>query len=96
MRAWIQLLSGLLVWTAHFFLVYGIASLLPGTVAAKLLVGSATLICLAATGWLLWRALASRRSAPDDLGRWRSQLSAAGSVLALVGIAYQGLPALLI
>lgn len=96
MSAWAAMLGGLLVWAAHFFALYGIASLFPGMAAARWLTVAATLAALAAAGALLVQALRRRRAAPDhDLERWMAGLAALGSGIALVAIAYQGLPALL-
>lgn len=97
MRAWATLLGGLLLWAAHFFALYGIASLFPGTAAARWLAAAATVAALAAGAVLLLKALARRREAcGNDLGRWMAGLAALGSGIALVAIFYQGLPALLI
>ena len=95
MRAWLVILGGLLAWTAHFFAVYAIGSIWPGTETAKWLVGIATLLALAATGWLLARDLRLGRSAADSFGRWTAGLGALGCALALPAILYQGLPALI-
>lgn len=90
------MLGGLIVWAAHFFAVYGIASLFPGTSAARWLTIAATVAAAAAAAWLLRRALASgRRCGPDDITGWMSGVAAIGSGTALVAILYQGLPAFL-
>ena len=93
MKSWLILLAGLLAWTAHFFAVYAIASLLPGRAEARWLVVLVTAIALAATSWLLLRALHARRSSEDEIDRWIGRGSLLGCALALVGILYQGLPA---
>ena len=96
MRAWIEMLGGLIVWAAHFFALYGIASILPGTVMARWLTVAATLVAFGIAAWVLWRALANqRRVGSDNLGRWMAGVAAAGSGIALVAIIYQGMPALL-
>lgn len=96
MRAWAFLLCGLIVWAAHFFALYIAASLFPGREAARWLALAATAGALAAAGWLLALSLNRMRGAEaDDLRRWTAGLAAAGCGLALVAIAYQGLPALL-
>ena len=93
MKSWLILLAGLLAWTAHFFAVYAIASLLPGRAEARWLVVLVTAIALAATSWLLLRALRVRRSSEDEIDRWIGRGSLLGCALALVAIVYQGLPA---
>lgn len=96
MRSWAILLGGLILWALHFFLVYGIASLLPGTTLARVLTIAATLSCLAAAALLMRPAWRRWRSADrDGLSRWMWGVSAGGAALALVAIFFQGLPALL-
>ena len=96
MRAWVLLLGGLLDWALHFFLVYGIASLLPGTALARMLTIAATLLCLGGAALLLrWSSRGWRGADQDDLSRWMWGVSAGGAGLAAVAIVFQGLPALL-
>ncbi len=71
MRTWAFLLGGLLVWAAHFFLLYAIASLFPGTELASWLSIVATLPALAANAALLWFAAMVRlRGSSDALHEW--------------------------
>ena len=93
MRFWRNLLGGLLLWTAHFFAVYIIASLLPGAPAAAILVLLVTAVILALTLWLLVRTVSAMRRASDDLQRWSSVLALLGYALAAIAVIYQGLPA---
>lgn len=95
MRAWLLLLGGLIVWTAHFFASYGIASLWPGSSLAKWLVGLVTLLALLVGCLLLWRSAVELRTAADDVQRWSLQLSMLGYALSVVAVTYQGLPALI-
>lgn len=95
MKSWLNLLGGLLVWGAHFFVVYGIASLLPGRPEARWLVLLATAIGLVALAWLLRGAIRARREMTDDEGRWQSGIAALGAAIALVAVFYQGLPAVI-
>lgn len=95
MRSWALLLGGLLVWTAHFFALYGIASIFPDTGLARILTGVATLIAAAGALWLLVVAWRAGRS-DDDLTRWTGGLTALGAGLALIAVLWQGLPALIV
>lgn len=96
MRSWAFLLGGLLIWALHFFLVYGVASVFPGTALARILTAAATLLCLSGALLLLWPAARHWRAADrDGLSRWMSGVAAAGAALAAVAIVFQGLPALL-
>jgi hypothetical protein len=96
MRVWSFLLGGLIVWAAHFFTLYIVASLFPGEDAARWLAITATLVALAAAGGLLVLSLARmRREGTDDLQQWMGGFAAAGCGLALVAVVYQGLPAVL-
>ena len=93
MRAWTILLGGLAVWAAHFFVIYGIASVLPGRPEARWLVLAATLPAVAADGLILWRTIGRGRR-PDPLGRWTSQLGAMGAAISLIAVLWQSAPAL--
>lgn len=95
MREWRHLLGGMLLWTAHFFAVYGIASLFPGTRLAAFLVLVATGLALAVAGYLLAATLRRHRAEDDSLERWSSKGSAMLYALAGLAVLYQGLPALL-
>ena len=96
MRAWALLLGGLVIWAGHFFLLYAIASLLPGQSIARWLAVAATVPALAGAAWLLWYSL-GRRTGPgaDQMERWIAGVAALGSGTAIVAIAYQGLSALI-
>jgi hypothetical protein len=95
MRYWRNLLGGLILWAVHFVAVYGIASVLPGTGAAVILVGLATGVALGAAGWQLARTAAALRGQGEEVGRWSGRLALLGYAVAGVAIAFQGLPALL-
>ena len=94
MRHWIILLGGLTVWAAHFFVLYGIASILPGSRAAAWLVLIATLAATAAAGVVLRQAIALARGT-DALERWSAQIGAIGAAISLLAILWQAAPALL-
>ena len=93
MRFWRKLLGGLILWTAHFFAVYGIASILPGTALARWLVVAATIVALAIAWWRSAQALRALRRSGDDLQRWSDSLALLGYAVAGAAITYQGLPA---
>ena len=96
MRAWAFMLGGMLVWAAHFFTLYAIASLFLTTSLARALTLIVTLVCLAAGALVLASALRARRRAHDTAARWRYGLAALFASLALIAIAWQGLPAMLL
>ena len=93
MRTWTILLGGLVVWTVHFLVVYGVASVLPGQPAARWLVLAAALPALAIDGLILWKTIGGG-SRPDALDRWVSQLGAIGAAISLIAVIWQCLPAL--
>lgn len=96
MRFWMILLGGLLVWTAHFFLLYGIASIFPGSATAKLLTLLVTIPALAIDLWILWVTITQLSRKQDALAGWVSELGAVGAALSLVAVAWQALPAMLV
>jgi hypothetical protein len=94
MRAWALLLGGLIIWAAHFFILYAIASIFLTTTLARLLAGAVTLICLVAVALLLARALRWRADA-DPFEHWMHVLAALVAAISLVAVLWQGLPVLL-
>jgi hypothetical protein len=95
MRAWAIVLGGLAVWAAHFFLLYAIASVLPGRPEARPLVLAATVPAIAANTLILWKALGRPRGR-DPLDNWIARLGALGAALSLIAVAWQAVPALLL
>ena len=93
MRTWAVLLGGLIVWTIHFFALYGVASVFPGSDTARWLTAAVTLPALGADGLLLKRALIH---AGDPFDRWVTRLAAAGAVLSAIAVLWQALPAILV
>lgn len=94
MRPWLLLLSGLLIWTGHFFSIYIAASLFPGTSLAKWLTGLLTLVALGLLAALLLPLWNRRKARSDDvLPQWLDRLTLLGGALAAVAILYQGVPA---
>lgn len=101
MLAWPLMLSGLIVWGAHFAGVYGIASIFAlfgasESLASRITQGGFTLVCLTADVALLLLALRLARRTPDEVTRWRHWIAAMGAVLSFFGVFWQGLPALLL
>jgi len=95
MRAWLVLLAGLLIWTAHFIAVYTSSSLFPGTNLAKWLTGALTLAALGLLAFIMLPIFRRTRTAGGNgLSRWLDSLTLLGAALAGVAILYQGLPAL--
>lgn len=93
MRTWLFILSGLIVWTGHFFAVYFAASLFPGDVVAHWLTLAATVGALIALGAIFMRVW---RRTEQSLERWASQFAALGAAIASIAVLWQGLPAILI
>jgi len=90
----------LMVWAAHFAFCYGLAAAqcTPAMLRAggpdRVLPGIATAVALALCAWLLWRERGILRRAQDAaLLDWAAAL---GALLALVGIAWTGMPLLLV
>lgn len=88
-----MLLGGLIVWAVHFFALYGIASLFPGTQLARTLSLMATVPAMAANAAILWIGAAGRLRSDDDLQSWILDLGALGAALSLVAVLWQALPA---
>lgn len=95
MGKWTLLLGGLIIWAAHFLLLYAFASLFPGRELAKILSLAATVPALAADAALLWFAMARNQSS-DDLNRWVARVGALGAALSIIAILWQALPALMV
>jgi hypothetical protein len=103
------MLSGFLAWAAQFTVVYGVTSVacargfaetrLAGLPLVPFTILAATAAALAGTGLALARALALGRGAAagmDPATRFLNQATVLTSGLALVAIAWQGLPVLLV
>ena len=97
MRKWLLLLGGLLIWAAHFFLVYAFSIIFPGSPLANTLTLIATVPALAADAGLLWIAAAgtlARRG--DAFDGWVLRVAAVGAGLSFVAILWMTLPAVMI
>lgn len=93
MRTWLILLGGLLVWTAHFFALYGIGEFAGPSMASRLAVLLLSALALSADGLLARRLLPLPRS--DEFGRWRAGVALGGLALSALAILWQALPALI-
>lgn len=95
MVRWAVLLGGLLTWAAHFFLLYGFASIFPGKPLASGLTIAATFAALVVDSFILRAGLAMARSAnhrsPD---RWIGEVGVVGAAISMIAILWQLLPAL--
>lgn len=74
MRAWALMLGGVLVWTADFFLLYGVASIFPTSPAARTLALAISAAALIIDGWLLWHSSRVWRATRDPYRRWMAKL----------------------
>ncbi len=95
MRAWALLLAGLVVWAAHFFALYAIASVLPGQAGATWAVIAATAAAVAVIAMILHRTRAPPVEA-DATERWVIHIARLGAALALVAVLWQAFPVLLV
>jgi len=97
MPIWLLSLGGLLVWTAHFFGLYLIASIWLTTVTAGVVAGAFTMACLAADAWILWHTAPVRQGSDVDVvDRWLLALAFLGAALSAIAVLWQGLPALIV
>jgi hypothetical protein len=94
-RAWAILLGGLIVWAVHFFALYAIGSLLPGTGLAVWLSLGVSVPAILANA-LIIRISVRRAVAPDPLGRWIFQVGAIGAGMSLLAVVWQSFPGLLV
>lgn len=101
------MMSGLIVWAAQFTIIYAVTSVacargwyrfsLLGLDLVRVSIAAATLLALAATALVFWRALSDERSAQDEPSeRFIETLTLWICGLSLVAIAYNGVPALIL
>ena len=96
MRKWSLLLGGLTIWAAHFFLIYGFASIFPGSRVANILTLIVTVPALAANavlGWTAWTGVLIRDA--DEHDNWVLNVAAVGAALSFVAVLWQALPAIM-
>ena len=90
------MLGGLIVWAAHFFVIYGIGSIFPGTSTARLLALLATAPALAADAALIWFGAARKIAAGQDgLKSSMVDIGLLAAVLSFVAVLWQALPAII-
>ena len=87
MRAWASILGGLVIWAAHFFVIYTAAIIFVSSVTAHWIGGAMTLICVVAEIWLFVKLRRSR-----DLDGWLQALGLASCAFSLVAITWQSFP----
>lgn len=92
MRGWLFLLQGPIVWTVHFFALFGIASIFLTTPLARVLTVLVTLLCLGASAILLVRTV--RSDMPTATEAWMRTVAICGLGLTVVAVVWQGLPAI--
>lgn len=99
MRAWAFMVGGLVIWSAHFVSVYGMASLAavgghPNAPMARLAVGGVTLACAAADCFLILAARRRARRSLEALDRFVASLGGLAAGVSLISVLWQGLPGL--
>ena len=86
------MLGGMLVWTAHFFGIYAVASILLDTLLSRALVLLLTLLCLAADAAIrLGTSAGASRLISGSMSIHADLESRLGDVLADLGVAADGL-----
>jgi hypothetical protein len=100
--------SGFVFWAAQFTVIYGITGVacargwwrisLFGLDIVRASIAAATLLALAVTAIVFWRAFSARGRGADDepSERFVESVTLWVCVLSLVAIAYNGLPALIL
>jgi hypothetical protein len=97
MRPWAIMLGGLIVWTAHFLVIWTGASVFLTTPAARWITGLATAAALGATALLARASWRDRAVAgPDRFASWSADVSLLSTLAAAIAIIWQALPALII
>ena len=97
MAKWLFALGGLLVWAAHFFLLYAFSSIFPGSGLARVLSLVATIPALAADAILLVLATKKQLSGGDsEIQQWMNGLAGLSAAGSFVAVVWMALPAVLI
>jgi hypothetical protein len=91
MRSWGLFLGGLLVWAAHFFLLYSIASIFLSTLLARSLAGGATILAIGLDVMLLVKAKRRLRASNERLDRWLAGSGLLLAALSLIAVVWQSI-----
>ena len=94
MKSWLILLAGLLIWAAHFFLLYGIGEFAGDGRGARIAVGLATIGALGLVAAIGWRI--GRMDAAAGFASWRRGVAFFGLILGAIAILWQSLPAIIV
>jgi len=93
MRGWTFMLGGMIVWTVHFFALYGIASVFLTSTLSRVLTVVVSVGCEAANAWLFVRARAMKSI--DEPEEWIRRLTLLGIALSALAVFWQALPAVI-
>lgn len=91
MRRWLLILGGLIVWTAHFFVVYALGEF--GGERTWWLVLLVTIPGIAVCVWIWFAVARLRVDGPFD--RWTRTVGQGGAALSGLAVLWQGLPGLI-
>jgi hypothetical protein len=95
-RAWLFFLTGPLIWAAHFFAIYAIASAAHVAIGevpllARVIIAGLSIAALLVVLFVLWRA---RRASAEGFDRFWNDIAACGALLAIFAVIWQTLPVL--
>lgn len=90
-QTWILLLGGLVVWAAHFFLLYAFGSIFPASDIARWLTVAATLAGLMANLTIIRMARADRgRDSGQDVASFAAHIAVPECLVSITAILWQG------
>jgi len=92
MRAWLLVLGGLIVWTAHFVAIYAVASVFPGQGIARWIVLAASVAAIGVNLAILWWTKGLRG---DPLDGWICTTGRIAAALSILAVIWQTVPAAL-
>jgi hypothetical protein len=107
-RTAVRILSGVLIWGGHFLFIYATTAVMCargwdadrwfGVSPLPTIIGAASVAAVAIAGWMTARAVRSARhpGPPDRTAHFVDWMTAAICALALVAIAWETLPLLLL
>lgn len=90
MRSWSLLLAGLLIWAAHFFILYGIGEFAGDGEASRIATAFTTLLALTLLAIIALRVARLPTSAGFEA--WRRTSGLFGALLGALGVLWQSLP----